>query len=74
MRRAVVVRRWRRRLDAFCRRLNDGLTAVAIVLALLTALTGVFRLLQFSAAQADRAYAIGHEHPPDPPLRPLTSG
>ena len=46
------------RAEAFCAKLNDGLTAVAIVLAMLVSVVGSYRTIELLESAAENGYAM----------------
>jgi hypothetical protein len=46
------------RAEAFCAKLNDGLVAVAIVLAMLVSVVGSYRTIELLEAAAQDGYAM----------------
>lgn len=46
------------RAEAFCAKLNDGLAAVAIVLAMLVSVVGTYRTLELLESAAQNGHAM----------------
>ncbi len=49
------------RAEAFCAKLNDGLTAVAVVLAMLVSVVGSYRTIELIEVNAQNRIAAGDQ-------------